>query len=139
MSDHDDELKLRLNVKFKTGTAPALLAELTSLPERRRVKRLLDLAQIGLLYEQAAGRLPASNSVQQPAGKLPEDHEPEFSNDRPINSAPASGAPIEAEVPAPVAGTPESEVLNKAETNGESNNSVPLARKRPGFNTAMTG
>lgn len=135
MSDHDDELKLRLNVKFKTGTAPALLAELTSLPERRRVKRLLDLAQIGLLYEQAAGRLPASNSVQQPAGKLPEDHEPEFSNDRPINSAPASGAPIEAEVPTPVVGTPESEVLNKAETN----HSVPLARKRPGFNTAMTG
>lgn len=49
MNDHGDELKLRLNVKFKTGTAPALLAELTSLPERRRVKRLLDLAQIGLL------------------------------------------------------------------------------------------
>lgn len=49
MSDHGDELELRLNVKFKNGTAPAFLAELSSLPERRRVKRLLDLAQIGLL------------------------------------------------------------------------------------------
>ncbi len=44
-----DQLKLRLNVKFKNGTAPALLAEFSSIPERRRVKRLLDLAQIGLL------------------------------------------------------------------------------------------
>nr|WP_314561174.1 hypothetical protein [uncultured Pseudomonas sp.] len=139
MSDQGDELKLRLNVKFKSGTAPALLAELSSLPERRRVKRLLDLAQIGLLYEQAAGRLPAASSVEQPVGNLPVDLKPEFSKDRPINSASALGAPIEAKVLTPVAGTPVSEVLNKAETNGESNHSAPLARKRPGFNTTMTG
>lgn len=40
MSDHGDELTLRLKVKFKSGMSPALLAELSSLPERRRVKRL---------------------------------------------------------------------------------------------------
>lgn len=104
MSDHDDELKLRLNVKFKTGTAPALLAELTSLPERRRVKWLLDLGQIGLLYEQAARRLPASNSVQQPAGKLLGDLKSEFSKNRPVNSAPKLGATKEA-ISIPVAST----------------------------------
>lgn len=139
MSDHGDELKLRLNVKFKSGTAPALLAELSSLPERRRVKRLLDLAQIGLLYEQTGRRLPASSVIEQPVEKSLGDLDREPLKARSLDSTPVSGLTKEAEPLLPKASAGVSEGRVTARTSGEPQSPAPLARKRPGFNTTMTG
>ena len=51
MSEASDDLTLRLNVKFREGTAPMLQAELLRLPGRQRVKRLLELGSLGLMAE----------------------------------------------------------------------------------------
>ncbi|MGF7244062.1 hypothetical protein ABIC11_004518 [Pseudomonas oryzihabitans] len=51
MSEASDDLTLRLNVKFRDGTAPTLQAELLRLPGRQRVKRLLELGSLGLMAE----------------------------------------------------------------------------------------
>lgn len=139
MIDHGDELKLRLNVKFKSGTAPALLAELSSLPERRRVKRLLDLAQIGLLYEQTGRRPPGSSVIEQPVEKSLEDFEQEPLKARSPDGTPVSGLTKEDEPLFPQASAGVSEGRVTARTSGEPQSPAPLARKRPAFNTTMAG
>lgn len=139
MSDHGDELKLRLNVKFKSGTSPALLAELSSLPERRRVKRLLDLAQTGLLYEQTMGRLPLMGVTETPVDKADEAPSANRETPRHLDSE-VDVAPTRQEgLQGRGASRPSSGKREEVPFGGAAGQHSAPARKRPGFNTTMTG
>ncbi|WP_288402922.1 hypothetical protein [uncultured Pseudomonas sp.] len=139
MSDHGDELKLRLNVKFKSGTSPALLAELSSLPERRRVKRLLDLAQTGLLYEQTMGSLPLMGVTETPVDKADEAPSAKRETPRHLDSE-VDVAPTHQEgLQGRGASRPSPGKREEVPLGGAAGQHSAPARKRPGFNTTMTG
>jgi len=65
MSEASDELTLRLNVKFREGTAPVLQAELLKLPGKHRVKRLLELGNLGLMAERRMALVEADYREQE--------------------------------------------------------------------------
>lgn len=69
MSEASDDLTLRLNVKFRDGTAPTLQAELLRLTGRQRVKRLLKLGSLRLMAER--GMSPEGGTRSSPGLTTP--------------------------------------------------------------------
>jgi len=139
MSDHGDELKLRLNVKFKSGTSPALLAELSSLPERRRVKRLLDLAQTGLLYEQTMGSSSLKGAVETPVDEADGTPAENRSTPRHLDSEPRIAPSRQEDLQGQGSSRRSSNAREEVLLAGAAGQHPAPARKRPGFNTTMTG
>jgi hypothetical protein len=146
MSDAPDDLALRLNVKFRDGTAPMLQAELLRLPGRQRVKRLLELASLGLMAERgmsvegfarpSAGLIaPKLDAGPLRAGEAPGDLPAEDLPKPPLPSQEVGRIPV-----AVVVETGEAGALPDLQQRGEELSSVsPRPRRRPSFNVDLTG
>ncbi|AXA65091.1 hypothetical protein CE139_04495 [Pseudomonas oryzihabitans] len=146
MSEASDDLTLRLNVKFRDGTAPTLQAELLRLPGRQRVKRLLELGSLGLMAERVisadggtrsspgltAPRLDAvAHQAAAPLGgqtieKVSDPAEPS----QEVGKIPIAG------VVAAVEASQSSDHQQRAE---ETPGLSTRPRRRPGFNVDLTG
>lgn len=108
MSEASDDLTLRLNVKFRDGTAPTLQAELLRLRGRQRVKRLLELGSLGLMAERVisadAGTrsspgltTPKLDTVPLQAGAAPGEQPGEKLSEPPVPSQELGGLGLTAE------------------------------------------
>jgi hypothetical protein len=108
MSEASDALTLRLNVKFREGTAPTLQAELLRLPGRQRVKRLLELGSLGLMAERGisaeggtrsspALNTPKLDTVPLQAGAAPGEQPVERLSEPPVPSQELSSLELMAE------------------------------------------
>jgi len=145
MSDAPDDLALRLNVKFRDGTAPMLQAELLRLPGRQRVKRLLELASLGLMAERGMsleGFARSSPGLIAPkldagplrAGEALDDSPAEDPSKPPLPSQEVRQIPA-----AVVMATGAAGALPDLQQRGEEvSNASPRPRKRPSFNVDLT-
>lgn len=145
MSDAPDDLALRLNVKFRDGTAPMLQAELMRLPGRQRVKRLLELASLGLIAERgmsvesfarpSAGLIaPKLDAGPLRAGEAPGDLPAEDLPKPPLPSQEVGRIPV-----AVVVETGEAGALPDLQRGEELSSASPRHRRRPSFNVDLTG